>query len=210
MVEYVRGSQDSVHPDLAGKRISNANVYGSDGNQFIAIPTSRREDVASIFEGIVGYVTTPILDKNGDPVTIDNPPVAVVLDTPDILGHLVKDWELTPIDAAQADTDAINAPIQALEKAIRKKKWRFTLEAARRASLVDPTLDTVEELKAFKRMWQLNPPTNPTADQVKIKDIGVYATITVVSKIDGMADWVAVNAIDQTSDDPFGDGSVWP
>ncbi len=151
MTEYIRIiDQPSKVP--SGGRIHTKSVLDPrTRKQFNAQPEKRLETAPSCFEGIIGYTTevveaaiAPVLDE--DDIEIKPGRSAIVLDTPELIGRLVRDILFTP----QEDSDwvlmevAVAAAKPAVDREVIRLKCDRLLAESAWTQLLDAPLDDVK------------------------------------------------------------------
>ena len=84
----------------------------------------------------------------------------------------------------------------------------FKAEGLRRIALQEPAWDTFETVALIASIWtRLGA---PSVAQVLAKDIYLYVRDTALPKLAAVTTQAALDAIDPTAADPFGDGTPWP
>lgn len=90
------------------------------------------------------------------------------------------------------------------------KRAEFIAESVTRIAAQVPDWDTLDTVKTVAGLWVSHLATNATTAQLAAKDIYLYAKNIVPSKLATITDQAALDAVDPTATDPFGDGTLWP
>ena len=99
---------------------------------------------------------------------------------------------------------------QALSAHKMAKRGEFFAEGVTRIAAQVPDWDSLESIKTVAGIWVSHLATNATVAQTTAKDIYLYVKNTVPPKLAAVTTQAALDAIDPTAADPFGDGSLWP
>ena len=101
-------------------------------------------------------------------------------------------------------------PPPTLDELKTVKQGEFVTEGVNRIAAQVPDWDSIETIKTVSGLWVSHLATNATAAQLTAKDIYLYVRDTVPGKIADIATEANLAAIDPTTADPFGDGTLWP
>ena len=86
----------------------------------------------------------------------------------------------------------------------------FKIETVIRMAAQVPAWDSFARIEFLLSISNLLNAAAMTAAQVLAKDILVYTRDTVPSKLAAVADQAALDGMDPTAADPFGDSTPWP
>lgn len=120
--------------------------------------------------------------------------------------------DITDVTAYQSFIDAWTAaapPAPTLDENKAVKTAEFEAECIVRIIAQVPDWDSMEAIKTVAGLWDNHLATNATAAQTLAKDIYLYVRDTVPPKITAIATQGALDAVDPTLADPFGD-APWP
>ena len=90
------------------------------------------------------------------------------------------------------------------------KRAEFIVEGVKRIGQQVPEWDSFERIEFLLSIANMLNIASMTAAQTLAKDILLYVKNTAISKVNATADQAALDAIDVTATDPFGDGTPWP
>ncbi len=121
-------------------------------------------------------------------------------------GGIPEDWL---IDGA-AQTVIISQSADVMNELKQIKKELFKAEAVVRMAAQVPAWNSFERIEFLVSISNLLNGAALTAAQRLALDILEYARDTVPPKIAAVANQAALDAIDPTAADPFGDGTAWP
>ena len=99
---------------------------------------------------------------------------------------------------------------QSLSDSKAAKRADFRIEGVLRVAAQVPDWNTLDTIKTVAGMWVSHLAMNATATQITARDIYLYVRNTVPPKVNAAANQAALDAIDPTASDPFGDGTIWP
>ena len=92
----------------------------------------------------------------------------------------------------------------------RIKRKEFKKEAVIRIAAQVPEWDSFGRIEFLLSISNMLDVASMTATQTLAKDILLYTKNTAIPKMNAVADQAALDAIDPTVADPFGDGTPWP
>ncbi len=94
----------------------------------------------------------------------------------------------------------------------RRKVLRaaFKTETVTRMATQVPAWNTFGRIEFLVSIANLLDTASMTAAQTLARDIFIYARDTAIPKVNAAPDQAALDAIDPTAADPFGDGTPWP
>ena len=120
---------------------------------------------------------------------------------------------LTSISPYQSFIDAWTAaapPPPTLAELKTAKGAAFTAEGVTRIAAQVPDWDSLDTIKTVAGLWVSHLATNATAAQLTAKDIYLFVKNTVPPKLAAITNQIDLDAIEPTTADPFGDGTLWP
>ena len=120
---------------------------------------------------------------------------------------------LSDFDDYQIYLDAWTAaapPTPTLSDFKEFKRQDFRTEAVVRMSAEVPAWDSVSKVEFLLSIVNMLNTGAMTPAQTLAKDILLYARDVAPPKVNAAVDQAALDAIDPTADDPFGDGTPWP
>ena len=85
----------------------------------------------------------------------------------------------------------------------------FKNEALSRIAASVPEWDSFEFVTRLASIWNMFG-NAPNAAQTLARDIYFYTRDTAIPRVNSAPDQAALDAIDPTAADPFGDGTLWP
>ncbi len=115
-----------------------------------------------------------------------------------------RDWLVDPI----AKTLSILVPPSVLVASKAAKREEFKAEALVRIAAQVPEWNDYEWVARLATLWTRLGAA--PVDQELAKDIYLYAKNTAIPRVNSAVDEAALDAIDPTAADPFGDGTPWP
>lgn len=130
-------------------------------------------------------------------------PGAFVVENP---GGSPTDWLIDPVAKTVSILPLPSALIE--RKAIKQRD--FIAEAVMRIAAQVPDWDNLDTIKTVAGLWDSHLSTNATAAQTVARDIYLYVRDTVPTKFGAILSRTALDIIDATAADPFGDGTPWP
>lgn len=106
---------------------------------------------------------------------------------------------------------AAEPPEPTLDVLKEMKVYAFRMEAVKRIAQQVPDWDTLSTIKTVAGLWASHLATDATVPQRVAKDIYLYVRNIVPGRVAAVSDEAALDAIDVTAADPFGDGTTpWP
>ena len=105
---------------------------------------------------------------------------------------------------------AAEPPPPTLDELKVSKNGKFVIEGINRIAAQVPDWDTLDIIKTISGLWVTHLAANATPAQLKAKDIYLFVRDTVPPKINAATDQAALDAMDPSAADPFGDGTLWP
>ncbi len=90
------------------------------------------------------------------------------------------------------------------------KKNDFKVEGVKRIAAQVPEWDSFGRVAFLASVWNMLDGAAATAAQALAKDIYLYVKNTALPKVTAVTTQAALDAIDPTAADPFGDGTPWP
>ncbi len=120
---------------------------------------------------------------------------------------------LTDFTAYQQYIDAWTAaapPPPTLDELKAAKFEGFREETVVRMAAQVPAWDSFDRINFLMSIANMLNTASMTAEQALAKDILIYTRDTVKAKLTSIADEAALDTVDPTAADPFGDGTPWP
>ena len=97
-----------------------------------------------------------------------------------------------------------------LAAAKENKRHGFKAEGVKRIAAQVPEWNSFERVALLASVWNMLDSASANAAQDQAKDIYLYVKNTALPKLAAVTTQSALDAIDPTVADPFGDGTPWP
>ena len=133
----------------------------------------------------------------------DNFPDAFVAPHP---GGFLEDWLIDPV----AKTLSISQSVERLAEFKKAKRDEFRIEAVARMAAQVSAWNSFERIEFLLSISNMLDTSSMTAAQTLAKDILLYTKNTAIPKVNTTINQAALDIIDPTAADPFGDGTLWP
>ena len=117
-----------------------------------------------------------------------------------------RDWLVDPV----AKTLSVLVPSSVLIASKATKRDEFKAEAIIRMAAQVSAWNSFARIEFLLSIANMLDTASMNAAQTLAKDILLYAKNTAIPRVNTAADQAALDAIDPTAADPFGDGTVWP